>query len=253
MVRTLSVDYAMGAAEAWHSHGWGQLVYSARGALRSEADRVLFFLPPGRALWIPAGYAHRLHAPGPVELRTLYIRPSETDLPARVQTISVSRLLREAILRACMLNALCERRPAERTLANLILDEIREAPVASATLTFPRDRRARRLAQFLLKEGPEFPLEAACRYCALSRRTAERLFRTECNVGPGKWRRLANLAKALEAISRGETLDTATELAGYSSRSGFHEAMVSLFGASPGKLRTTVLENLDRDTLKSND
>ena len=39
-------------------------------------------MPPVRGVWIPANTAHRVIMLGPVEMRTLYIRPDAApDLP----------------------------------------------------------------------------------------------------------------------------------------------------------------------------
>lgn len=51
-------NQASGEYNPPHTHHHGQLLYAISGVMRAQADGSLWFLPPKRALWIPAGVVH---------------------------------------------------------------------------------------------------------------------------------------------------------------------------------------------------
>lgn len=252
-VRSLAVDYLRGSHEARHAHPWGQLLFAARGTLRAVIDRDVWILPPSRALWIPAGIAHALVMPGPVMLRTLWFRVppwpvdgtgvrvfevsrltwnTKCSMPGSAGLRAVASLLDEAILRTCELHWLDERRAFDRVLADLMAAELAEAPSRRLCLPMPEDPRARRLAESWLEgDEPGDPAGSFSRL-GLSRRTAERLFHKETGLSPGRFRQLTRLIRGLAALSAGATVSEASQVSGYGSRSGFHDAFKGVFGVA---------------------
>src|SRR3954447_17069990 len=97
--------HALGHREMvdWHYHDTQQLVYPSTGVLASTAATGTWFVPPQRAVWIPAGVVHSHQAHGPTQMRTL-VFPATTGrdlglpLPAGPAVLAVSPLLREIIV-----------------------------------------------------------------------------------------------------------------------------------------------------------
>lgn len=238
LLRTLSVDYAAGCREARHVHSWPQFLYARTGAVRAVIGDAVWMTPPGRGLWIPAGAPHELTMLGATELRTLYCGPS---IAAAVETASVrvvSGLLHEAILRACRMGSLDARDTDQRRLCALIAAEIATAEPLPLVLRLPRDPRARRLADLFLNAGDdEAGLARLCAETGQSRRTAERLFAAETGLPPARWRRLSRLSRAYALLLEGASVETATEAAGYLSRSAFTASFAEAFGVAPGAAR----------------
>src|SRR5215213_3740345 len=88
-----------------HDHPWRQLLYATSGAMTVRAGNSTWLIPPGKAVFIPAGCRHAIHMWGEVDMRTLYLRdPAMHNDSCRV--LSVTPLLRELILRIVDLVAL---------------------------------------------------------------------------------------------------------------------------------------------------
>lgn len=238
IVRSLSVNYARGAAEPRHRHPWPQLLYAEHGTLRAEIDTALWLVPPRRAIWIPRDCPHRLTMLGEVHLRTLYLMPDSNVVPSASCVTEVSGLLHELILRICTLGWLDARSPEDLLLANLLGIESGRSQTHPHLLTLPSDPRALKLAHALLNADPDAPpLEVAMAAEGLSRRTAERIFSAETGLSPARWYRLARLSRAVECLANGGSVEAAAELAGYASRSAFSEVFNAAFGVSPAAFR----------------
>src|SRR6185295_9719783 len=85
-----------------HAHGRAQLLYATRGVMRIATDAAAFVVPPGHALWMPAGEPHRVGIEGEVAMRALFLRADAAAAgPCATTVLAVSPLLRELILAAC--------------------------------------------------------------------------------------------------------------------------------------------------------
>jgi AraC-like DNA-binding protein len=103
-------------------------------------------------------------------------------------------------------------------------------------LTMPRDSRARRVAT-LLQENPaeKRPLAELSRTGGASRRTIERLFRSETGLGFGRWRQQLRLGHALRLLAAGDAVINVALEVGYDSASAFISAFRTTFGETPGQ------------------
>jgi AraC-like DNA-binding protein len=180
---------------------------------------------------------------GAVELRTLYLRPTDVPQtlagPTATRVVDVCGLLHEAILRICALGWLDDREAADAHLAALVVAEIAVATSKALQLILPLDPRARRLADAILAAQPELHPELVDLYRAagLSRRTGERLFKLETGLAPAQWRRLAGLSRSLEHLVEGGQMERAAALAGFRSRPAFSAAFTKTFGFTPKSVR----------------
>lgn len=215
-------------------HRWHQFLNARKGAIWAEIGDGIWIVPPRRGLWIPVGKLHRLRMLGAVELRTLYCREDIATKKSDVRVIDVCGLLHEAILRVCELQCLDQRRDSDKRLSALVIDEIDAATSAAIRLTMPSDPRARRLAQYFMDASSDH-VSLASKYSAagLSRRTAERFFRKDTGLSPGRWYRMARLSRSLEYLVDGGTIDGAAEATGYRSRAAFSDAFGKTFGFPP--------------------
>jgi quercetin dioxygenase-like cupin family protein len=98
-VATLAYEYPSRYQVAEHSHGSDQLIYAISGLMEVSSDQSTWLIPPHFALWIPARTHHWIHMPGPVSMRTLYLRANLTARPEPVcAVLHVTPLLRELIV-----------------------------------------------------------------------------------------------------------------------------------------------------------
>ena len=85
-----------------HSHPRAQLAYSVKGTFTLHTEEGAWLVPPNRAVWVPGGVEHEMHARGQaVSNRSLYIQPDASpDLPTECCVIEVSPLMRHLIIEA---------------------------------------------------------------------------------------------------------------------------------------------------------
>jgi hypothetical protein len=100
----MAKDFPDGFHIAPHAHERAQLIFAARGVMTVSTGSGSWAVPPQRAVWMPGGVRHEIRMSGTVSMRTLYVRSdAAAALPPAVRVIAVSPLLRELILRACVL------------------------------------------------------------------------------------------------------------------------------------------------------
>jgi quercetin dioxygenase-like cupin family protein len=100
-VAAMPKTFADGSSTGWHAHPRAQLLYATRGVMSVDTPERRWTVPPRRALWIPAGVAHRVTMRGRVEMRTLYLKPPRgARLPRRCEALEVTPLAHALIERA---------------------------------------------------------------------------------------------------------------------------------------------------------
>jgi AraC-like DNA-binding protein len=164
-VRTYPVTFLHDVTESDHDHAWHQLTFATRGHLEVITDDARHIVPADRAVWVPAGTPHTEVMRAPISMRSIYVSrlalPSSGNhagrtAPDRVRTIRVAPLLRELILHISRIGALDRRKPEQARLVGVLLDQLAAAPDEGLALRAPRDPRARRLAELIMRElgGP---------------------------------------------------------------------------------------------------
>ena len=75
-------EFSAGATTGLHSHVRAQFIFAIRGLMVATTDAGTWLLPPGYALWLPAGISHDVAMHGAVSMRTAYLRAEDVrDLP----------------------------------------------------------------------------------------------------------------------------------------------------------------------------
>src|SRR5271154_5435279 len=121
-IATLAYEYPSGFKVAEHAHGSDQLIYAISGIMEVSSDQSMWLIPPHFALWIPARTSHRIHMPGPVSMRTLYLRPGLASALSRgCAVLHVTPLLRELIVETVRIGQLRMRNHHERALRDLLI------------------------------------------------------------------------------------------------------------------------------------
>jgi AraC-like DNA-binding protein len=240
IVRSLATQYSSGYQMHEHTHPWRQLLYATSGAMTVYAGRWSWIIPPGKAVFIPAGCRHSMRMWGEVAMRSLYF---PADLQAagldagECFVLSVTPLLRELILRVIDLLALDSRVDEDHRLAGVLFDEMARAPVTPLALPVPLDARAAAVARDVLASpAGDGTLDEFARHHGAGRRTLERLFRGETGMSFGMWRQQARLLHSVSALAEGKPVTEAAFDAGYASVSAYIAAFKRTFGCTPGRL-----------------
>lgn len=183
-------DYTGEDSVPRHVHGRAQLLYATRGVMRIMTDEAAFVVPPGRALWVPAGTPHAVGIEAQLAMRALFLRQDAAQAGPRATTVlAVSPLLHELILAACAEPLEWDEQGRGGHLAALILDEIARAPTLPLGVPEPRDARLKRLAEALRADpASALTLESWAGQVGASARTLRRLFQAETGMGFARWR-----------------------------------------------------------------
>jgi len=94
--------------------------------------------------------------------------------------------------------------------------------------------RRKRLSRMATAPKGTDHVDALGRAAGASRRTPERLFRTETGMSVGRWRQQARLLHAMRLLARGEPVTSIALEVGYESPSAFIATFKSVLGTTPG-------------------
>jgi AraC-like DNA-binding protein len=217
----MAKEFASGESTSVHSHPRGQLLYAVKGIMVARTGDGAWIVPPRHAFWIPPETVHATEMRAAVAMRTVYIRAAEANaISTCCKVISVSPLLREAILALLEEPVLYCENGRGGALAQLIVGEIANAAAAECELPLPGDKRLAGICGALI-ENPSlaFDIDSWAGRAGLSRRTLTRKFREETGLSFGVWRRRLRALSAAALISEGAKPDAAARKAGYRSAS----------------------------------
>jgi AraC-like DNA-binding protein/mannose-6-phosphate isomerase-like protein (cupin superfamily) len=230
-----SHDYARGHDTGLHHHAKAQLLYATQGAMRVETESTDYVVPAGRALWMPAGWAHRVRMAGAVAMRALFLREDAARVgPVAPTAFPVPPLLRELILAACAMPLEWDEAGRGAHLAALILDEIAGAVTLPLGVPAARDPRLRRLAETLrANPADDRTLEEWGEAVGASGRTLARLFLRDTGLSFAAWRQALRLSEASALLAEGMAPARVAARVGYASAPAFGAAYRAAFGVTP--------------------
>lgn len=245
-ISTLAYEYPAFWNVPEHAHGSDQIVYATSGVMEMAVEPKLWLIPPQFAIWIPARTRHRIRMPGPVSMRTLYLRRGlVSKMPSECAVLNVVPLLRELIVEAVRLGELRTRMPLHRALTHLIVSHLQAASPIPTVLAMPRDGRARTVAEKVLAESTRHrTLAQLCKAAGTSPRTVERLFHRELGTDFETWRRQARLMRAVELLVTGHSVKQTASMVGYRQPSAFVAMFRRALGTTP-KVWVSVLGKAD--------
>lgn len=231
-IDSLASDYPTGSWIAPHAHDAHQIIHAKSGVLQVVSRADTWFVPPGRAIWMPAERGHAIRCRTAVEMRTVYVHGPVPGLPATCSVWTVSPLMREILIRlADSPNA-----GGRDHLVALLFLEVEEAGTLPLRLPLPLDPRLRRLTDALsARPADARPLKHWAGSLGLSERNLTRRFSIETGMSFRQWRRQVRLLSALERLISGEQVTTVAFAVGYESVSAFVAAFRDAFGVTPGR------------------
>jgi len=234
-IASLAYEYPRGFRVPEHAHGSDQLIYAIRGAMEVSAGQSVWLIPPHFALWIPARTHHRIYMPGPVSMRTLYVRPGLASPFSRgCVVLHVTPFLRELIVEAVRIGQLRTRHRHECALRDLLILHLKTASPMPTFVTLPKEHRALAVAEAVMANPAHLkPLAALCASVGVSVRTIERVFRKDVGTDFESWRRQVRLMKAVELLVSGCSIKEVAFAIGYRQSSAFVEMFRRTFGTTP--------------------
>ncbi|WP_336983239.1 MULTISPECIES: AraC family transcriptional regulator [unclassified Cedecea] len=241
MIKTQKIDYLRQHSTPWHKHTSGQLYWLEQGVMVIETLQAQWHVTAGTLGWFPTGIEHRAWFPGNVKGSSLYLSAASCTLfPPEPGIYGVDHFV-FALLARLELNVnqplssdyLC-------SLLTLLSHEIKQLPQWPLELTLPSDRRARNVAEELLRH-PATRLDQAqlAHQWGLSVRNLSRLFNQQTGLSFSQWRQQAKIVSSLQWITSGLPIGEVAERSGYSNISAYIEAFRLRFGKTPGQFKVS--------------
>ncbi|MBC7302680.1 MAG: helix-turn-helix transcriptional regulator [Nocardia sp.] len=223
------------AAGQWtheHYHPQHQLAWTRSGVLGVAVGEAHWIVPPTRALWLPAGVAHKTGASRDAVLCSLYFEPDRCAVSWSEPTaIRVDGLLAHLIVHLAQ-----QQLPDDQRLRAeaVVLDLLQPLPATPIDLPRAVDERVRAVTQALLDNPADArSMEAHARAIGVSRRTLTRLFVQDTGMSFDRWRTHARLQAALALLADGQPVSRVAHTVGYATASAFLAAFRRTVGTSP--------------------
>jgi AraC-like DNA-binding protein len=233
-------DRARHTFYGWHAHPDHQLIFALEGVTQIETAAARYFLPVGRAAWIPAGVRHRTLI-SDTDGTSLYFPRDAVAAPGeRVRILAADNLMREMALYAMRWpRGTADRDPVAisffRTISLLCQTWLEsELPLALPGAAHPGLMRAMDHALGHL-EGAT--LAGAIAEAGMSERSFRRLFGKETGMTWQAWLTQARMLGAMALLAQGHRVTDVAAAMGYQSLSAFAKAFCQLTGENPAAYR----------------
>ncbi|WEK60856.1 MAG: AraC family transcriptional regulator [Candidatus Microbacterium colombiense] len=219
-----------------HVHDEHELLWSAGGMARLEAEGRVWAIPPALAVWVPSRIVHRASAERGARVRATYFRgggPHTAAMPEVVTGVAMTEPLR-VLLDHNLQGALDE--PARVRVQRVILDLLVPAPRESFELVMPRSPHLHMVASAILADPSDKRTTADWAYeCGMHGRTLARQFEAETGMSFTQWRILARLQLAIRELTHGRSIVSVSRVVGYRNPSTFIDHFRELTGQTPAE------------------
>lgn len=229
---------------ALHSHAQDQLLWPVSGVITIEADKSLYVVGPGMAVWIPALTQHATSVRNGYSA-TLFVPKNRRRLQPVCQVIKLTPLLRELLNTATTQPGGSQR--FRRALFDLIdeLGTAGRATPACPSLQIPTSRPLRRAVEFLMANLDSVSMTELTRQAGMSERSLRRHFRAETGISVATYLGQARMIRAMQLLleDRARSVSEVSISVGFKSPSAFACAFRRATGMSPGRFRRSLSGN----------
>ncbi len=209
-----------------------RVLFAARGTFEASTATITYPVLPGQALCLAAADPVVVTTRRGVALRCLYTQRHVRLLRGDIRVIDVDALSSALLDHAVGASPLDVGDEVAAAMMTLLADRLAAARAATLQLSRPVDDRARAL-ESLLRVDVTMSLSDAIREVGASRRTLERLIRSETGLTLAAWWRRARMIEAIALIVSGMSVTQAAVAVGYSTPSAFVAAFRRDVGWSP--------------------
>jgi len=232
---TLGLDLPEGTSIPVHQHAEGQLLFASAGVLAVTTNTGCWVVPNSHALWIPPDVPHWTRAIGAASVRTLYVSAEQAHaLYGSCTLVGISSLLRELIVAVLQIKVASSRGSRDALLIDLLMEELKSAPLNSVYLPSPEGERLKPLCREIFQKGTlNWGLAECAAYLNINTKTVQRWFISDLGVSFATWRKQARLLAAVEWLAMGKNILEVSLDVGYSNPSAFSAMFKKEFGVPP--------------------
>ncbi|GGE47944.1 AraC family transcriptional regulator [Agaricicola taiwanensis] len=218
-----------------HHHSRAQLLHIANGVIMVQTASGRWMVPPGHAVWIPAGVEHWLDMLGAVSMQSVYVtQGAGAPLSSGLVVVGLTPLMEALLPEAVAADVSPAEDSRDAHVLALLLDEISRLPSRSLGLPFPSDPRLSRLCHaFVRHPSPRTNIDDWADRLGMSRRSFTRAFHRQTGMSLALWRQQACLLAALPRLTDGESITNVAVDLGYESVPAFTTMFKRMLGAPP--------------------
>ncbi|MFS2159968.1 helix-turn-helix domain-containing protein [Pseudomonas sp. Pseusp122] len=222
-----------------HSHTWGQLNYASRGVMQIEVGGQRFLSPPQYGVWVPPGMEHSCYMRDAVVYRSVYIASEQcADFPGEPCTLEIGAILRAIFGDFAERDVRIPETPADIRLAQVLIDQLRSAPLQTRYLPYAQSSGLALVMQALQSDPSDNrTLAEWAQQVYVSERTLARQCLRELGMSFGDWRQRLRFLAAIEALDTRRTVQEIAFDMGYSSASAFIAMFQRQAGCTPEQYR----------------
>ena len=219
----------------WYTHSRGKIFCIESGLVHVSTPDGSWVLPSNRAGWIPPNTKHKIRISGLVSGWMIFITPRLCEnLAKSSHVIPMSEVLRALALRATQWEIKDRLTDEQEHIANIICNEIRQAPENVLHLPMPKTLRVIKVASSIIDNpSVSITLEEWASNAAMSPRTLRRVFLSETGLSFSRWRQQAQLARGLDMLAQDISVTEISDTLGYASPSNFIAMFRRSFGKTP--------------------
>lgn len=229
-------QYRAQGARRWpdSTHRDDELLWSSSGTVTVEADGLLWTVPAGYGLWVPAGVTHTIRASSESLLCGTFVAAcTDHAMPATVSGVFVPVAARELLL----LNAdASAEMPVEvrRRLQRVVIDLVHPVPTETLDIRLPRSPELRAIAEGIIADPADArSTEAWAQRAGVNARRLAAEFREETGWSLTGWRIRARVRAALVPLGAGQPVTAVSRSLGYASPSTFIDHFRAVTGSTP--------------------
>ena len=229
-----SVNYQKGHIRHSHRHRWGQLIYAVSGLMTVNTEGGIWFVPPGRAVWVPVMQVHSVELISDIAMCSAYFDGSIANrLSKKCRVIQVSPALKELIDYVAQLKQTADTEVSD-AIATVMAHLIEEAGSEPLGIAIPSDTRLRTIYEALINNPDNaMSLEEWATQVGSTGRTLTRKLMAEVQLNFSTWRQQIRLLRAIDKLSLNQSITNVALDVGFASASAFITAFRKNFGLTP--------------------
>jgi len=221
------------------SQPWGEFNYAVTGVAEFNIAGRPYLSPPHYAIWLPPDTLHDASTPRDSLYVSVYVkRQLCAKLPRSPATLSLSELLKAILADFAKRQVTLPRTPEDLRLANVLVDQIGQAPRCENYLPFSKDALLGPVLEALqARPGDRRSLAEWARRFGTTERTLSRRSRDELGMSFNEWRQRQKLVASLALLEAGHSVSQVGKELGYSNTSAFIAMFRRLTGSTPRRMK----------------
>lgn len=213
------------------------------GVINVETGKAQWTVTPGSVGWTPKDCTHKVKFFTSVQVYVLNLEYSEAEGFPNEPRVSGMNTFLETLLQRTVE---CDRSSYPQSyidhLVALLAYEVARLQELPLRLPLPLDRRARNIADELLKSpSSHLSQEQLASQWGVSVRTLSRIFSKQTGLTFSQWRQQSKIITSLALIQKGLSISEVAEQSGYTNVSAYIEAFRQRFGETPGKFQVKLI------------